>query len=58
MYLYQVVESRVVHHSDLWLYESADATITLVTCSNRPHYDYRQVVTATLVGFRPGETLN
>ena len=58
VYLYQVVESRVVHHSELWLYDSADATITLVTCSNRPYYDYRQVVTATLVGFRPGERLN
>ena len=58
VYLYQVVESRVVHHTELWLYDSADATITLVTCSNRPYYDYRQVVTATLVGFRPGERLN
>ena len=58
VYLYQVVESRVVHHSELWLYDSAEATISLVTCSNRPYYDYRQVVTATLVGFRPGEALN
>ena len=53
VYLYQVVESRVVHHSELWVYDSAGATITLVTCTNRPHYDHRQVVTATLVGFRP-----
>ncbi len=58
VYLYQVVESMVMHHSDLSTYDSAGATITLVTCSNRPYYDYRQVVTATLVGFRPGETLN
>ena len=58
VYLYQVVESMVMHHSDLRMYDSAGATITLVTCANRPHYDYRQVVTATLVGFRPGGTLN
>ncbi len=58
VYLYQVVESRVLHHSNLQLHDSAGATISLVTCSNRPHYDYRQVVTATLVGFRPGGTLN
>ena len=53
VYLYQVVESRVLHHSELRMYDSDGATISLVTCSNRPHYDYRQVVTATLVGFRP-----
>ena len=58
VYLYQVLESRVVHHTDLGWYDSTDATITLVTCANRPHYDYRQVVTATLVGFRPERVLN
>ena len=58
VYLYQVVESRVVHHSELRMYDSADATITLVTCSNRPLYDYRQLVTAKLVGFRPQGALN
>ena len=58
VYLYQVVESRVVHHSELRLYDSTDSTITLVTCANRPMYDYRQVVTANLVGFRPEAELN
>ena len=58
VYLYQVVESEVMHHTDLGWYDSVDATITLVTCANRPHYDYRQVVTATLVGFRPGGAVN
>ena len=58
VYLYQVVESRVVHHTELRLYDSTDATITLVTCANRPLYDYRQVVTAKLVGFRPEGELN
>ena len=58
VYLYQVVDSRVVHHTELRLYDSTDATITLVTCANRPLYDYRQVVTANLVGFRPEGELN
>ncbi len=52
-YLYQVISSKVMHESELRLYQTSDATITLVTCSNRPHYDYRQVVTAKLVGIRP-----
>ena len=53
VYLYQVVESKVMHHTELRLWNSPDATITLVTCANRPHYDHRQVVTAKLVGFHP-----
>ncbi len=57
-YLYQVVESEVLHRDELHLYDTEDSTITLVTCSNRPHYDYRQLVTAKLVGFRPLSTLN
>ncbi len=51
-YLYQVVSSRVVHQDDLALYDSDDATITLVTCARRPYYDHRQLVTARLVGIR------
>ena len=57
-YLYQVVESKVLHHDELHLYHTVDSTITLVTCSNRPHYDYRQLVTAKLIGFRPLSALN
>ena len=51
-YLYQVVSSIVVHEDDLGLYDTDDVTVTLVTCSNRPFYDYRQLVTAKLVGIR------
>ena len=48
--VYQVTKSEVVHESDLELYDPGLENIILVTCSNRPIYDYRQLVTATLVG--------
>ena len=48
--VYQVTKSEVVHESDLELYDPGLENIILVTCSNRPIYDHRQLVTATLVG--------
>jgi hypothetical protein len=48
--VYQVIKSEVVHESDLKLYDPGLENIILVTCSNRPIYDHRQLVTATLVG--------
>lgn len=51
-YLYQAISSKVIHESELELYETNDARITLVTCSNRPYYDYRQLITAKLIGIK------
>ncbi len=48
--IYQATRSEVVHESDLELYDPGNDKIVLVTCSNRPLYDHRQLVTATLVG--------
>ena len=42
-----------IRQEDLTLYETDDSTITLVTCSRRPYYDHRRLVTARLVGFKP-----
>lgn len=52
-YLYQAVSSRVIKQDGLRLYDTRDATITLVTCANRPLYDHRQLVTAKLIGVKP-----
>ena len=51
-YLYLVSETKVVHQSDLRLYDSEQPTITLVTCVPRLLYDRRLLVTARLVGTR------
>jgi LPXTG-site transpeptidase (sortase) family protein len=51
-YLYQAISSKVIHESELELYDTNDARITLVTCSNRPYYDYRQLITAKLIGIK------
>ena len=51
-FLYQVISSEVIHQDELRLYDSDDSIITLVTCANRPHYNYRQLVTAKLIGVR------
>ena len=48
--VYQAIRSEVVHESELKLYDPGIEKIVLVTCSNRPLYDHRQLVTATLVG--------
>ena len=52
-YLYEVYETDVVHQDDLRLYDTADPTITLVTCVPMLTYDHRLLVTARLVGFKP-----
>ena len=48
-YIYQATESKIVHESKLKLYDAGIENIVLVTCANRPHYDFRQLVTARLV---------
>ena len=51
-YLYQVTETRLIPQDELTLYDSGDATITLVTCYPRLYYDHRFLVTAQLVGLK------
>ena len=51
-YLYQVIETRVVHQDDLRINDREGSNITLVTCVPRLTYDHRLLVTAKLVGFR------
>ena len=53
-FLYRVVETSVVHQDDLSLVETADATLTLVACVPARVYDHRLLVTAELLGYRPG----
>ena len=57
-FLYQVVSSLIIHKDELELYETKDYSITLVTCSNRPYYDHRQLVTGKLVGFKQIFSIN
>ena len=51
-YLYMVTATQVVHQDDLSLYDSDEASITLVACVPRLVYDHRILVTARLVGIR------
>tara|TARA_B100000586_G_C20082671_1_gene416117 strand:- start:460 stop:1443 length:984 start_codon:yes stop_codon:yes gene_type:complete len=51
-FIYQAVKSEVLHESELKLYDAGTHSIILVTCSNRPYYDHRQLVTAKLVDVR------
>ena len=51
-FLYQVTATQVVHQSELRLYGSREATITLVSCVPRLVYDHRLLVTAKLVGVK------
>ncbi|MFH1141502.1 MAG: sortase [Chloroflexota bacterium] len=52
-YLYEVYKTDILHQDDLRLYDIDSATITLVTCVPAFTYDYRLLVTARLVGFKP-----
>lgn len=52
-YLYEVYKTDVLYQDDLRLYDTDPATITLVTCVPALTYDYRLLVTARLVGFKP-----
>ena len=51
-FMYQITSTTVVHRDDLSLYETEDATITLVACVPRLIYDHRIVVSGKLVGIR------
>ena len=51
-FMYQITSTSVVHRDDLSLYDTDDATITLVSCVPRLVYDRRIVVTGKLVGIR------
>ena len=52
-YVYEAVETDVLHKSELTLYQSDQPSVTLVTCVPRFVYDKRLLVTANLVGFKP-----
>ena len=52
VYLYTIVETKVVTAEELELFNSSDARITLVTCQPRGTYDHRLLVSGTLIGFR------
>jgi len=52
-YLYEASETDLIHKSELTLYPSDQAQVTLVTCYPRFKYDKRLLVTANLVGFKP-----
>ncbi len=52
-YLYEVYKTDVVPQDDLRLYDTDTAMVTLVTCVPAFTYDYRLLVTAKLVGFKP-----
>ena len=54
-FVYQAIKSQVMHESDLELYDPGNDHIVLVTCSNRPYYDHRQLVTAKLVDVKPSD---
>ena len=54
VYLYRVTRTEVVHQDDMKLYDSSEATITLVACVPRLVYDHRILVTAELVGISEG----
>ena len=51
-FMYQITSTSVVHRDDLSLYDTDDATITLVACVPRLIYDHRIVVSGKLVGIR------
>ena len=49
-FLYRVTSTKMVHQSELKLFESGEATIHLVSCVPSLVYDYRLVVNGELVG--------
>ena len=51
-HLYLVTETDLLPEESLYLYNSDDSRITLVTCFPRFKYDQRLIVTAKLVGFK------
>ena len=51
-FVYQVHSTKVIHQDELNLYNSKNATVTLVTCVPKLIYDHRLIITARLVGVR------
>jgi len=51
-FVYQVNSTKVIHQDELNLYNSKNATVTLVTCVPKLIYDHRLIITARLVGVR------
>ena len=51
-FMYQITSTTVVHRDDLSLYDTEDATVTLVACVPRLIYDHRILVSGKLVGIR------
>ena len=51
-FIYQAHESQVIHKSEMQLYDLGIQSIMLVTCANRPYYDYRQMVRAHLIDIK------
>ena len=51
-YIYLVTKSGVINQKELKLYQTAESTITLVTCYPRLKYDRRLLVSAELVGYK------
>ena len=52
-YVYRVTSTSQLHESELHLSSADDAQITLVTCWPPRVYDYRILVAATLIAYRP-----
>ena len=48
-YIYKAISSEIIHESEVELYDAGINHIILVTCSNKPFYDYRQLVKAELI---------
>jgi LPXTG-site transpeptidase (sortase) family protein len=52
-FIYRVTGTTQIHQDDLKLSSTNDAQITLVTCWPPRVYDYRVLVDATLIAYRP-----
>ena len=52
-YLYRVTGTQQLHRDELYLAESNNAQISLVTCWPFRVYDYRIVVSAVLIAVKP-----
>ena len=52
-YMYRVTATRQVHRDDLYLTESDNSQISLVTCWPFRVYDHRIVVSASLIAMKP-----
>ena len=48
-YIYQAISSKVMHESEVELYDAGIDHVILVTCANKPLYNYRQLVKAKLI---------